>query len=67
MLIRYREQARSHRVLRCFRRCVSGLEAEDVAGHGFCDRNELSGLMDAVAVSVGRGEPLPASVLRANI
>jgi cysteine synthase A len=28
---------------------------------------ELSGLMDAVAGSVERGEPLPASVLRANI
>ena len=28
---------------------------------------ELSGLMDAVAASVERGEPLPASVLRANI
>jgi cysteine synthase A len=28
---------------------------------------ELSGLMDVVAASVERGEPLPASVLRANI
>jgi cysteine synthase A len=28
---------------------------------------ELSGLIDAVAATVERGEPLPASVLRANI
>jgi cysteine synthase A len=28
---------------------------------------ELSGLIDAVAASAERGEPLPASVLRANI
>ncbi len=28
---------------------------------------ELSGLMAAVAASVERGEPLPATVLRANI
>jgi cysteine synthase A len=28
---------------------------------------ELSGLIEAVAASVERGEPLPATVLRANI